>query len=296
VVAESAAYDVCLRLAREHYENFPVASRLLPSAMRPHVAAIYAFARTADDFADEAARPDATRLALLDDWQRRLHEAAWPATAAHPGSDLSSGDPTSAAIFVALSATIRDCHLDPALFDDLLSAFRQDVLVKRYDTWPSLLDYCRRSANPIGRLVLGVAGYRDARLLAMSDAICTALQITNFCQDLERDWKNGRIYVPAAIMDVHGAREDQLNERPLAASWRETMGEVGGRTRALFDAGRPMVSEIGGRLGWELRATWLGGVRVLDRLDQCRYDVFSARPALGWRDAAPLAWRLMTWR
>jgi squalene synthase HpnC len=297
VVAEPAAYGVCLRLAREHYENFPVASRLLPRAMRPHVAAIYAFARTADDFADEGSRTDATRLALLDDWRRRLHDAATTTGSGdRPAADVKTADLTSTAIFVALAATIRDCRLDPALFDDLLSAFRQDVLVKRYDTWASLLDYCRRSANPIGRLVLAVAGYREARVLSMSDAICTGLQITNFCQDLERDWKNGRLYVPAEITGLHGAREAQLDERPLAASWRETMSDVGARTRALFDQGRPLVNEIRGRLGWELRATWLGGVRVLERLERSRFDVFSSRPALGWRDGAPLAWRLMTWR
>ncbi len=299
MVVESAAYAACQRVARQHYENFPVASRLLPRGMRRHVAAIYAFARVADDFADEEARSDAARLALIDDWGRRLH-AAVEVDESRPTvslpADQVGGEPITAAIFVAVAATIRRCDLDVRLFDDLLSAFRQDVLVKRYDTWTALLDYCRRSANPIGRLVLTVAGYRDPQLFGMSDAICTALQLTNFCQDLERDWLKGRLYVPAAIMRLHEAREDQLDRRPIAAAWRETLHEVANRARALFEIGRPIAGRVDGRLRWELRMTWLGGVRVLDRLERDAFDVFRRRPSLGWRDAMPLVWRLMTWR
>jgi hypothetical protein len=171
-VVTDAAYARCLYLASRHYENFPVASRLLPKSARPHIAAIYAFARIADDFADEGDRTLAARLALLDDWRDRLSRAA-------AGSlDEDSSDAT--AIFTALAATIHRFTLDPQLFHDLLDAFRQDVVTTRYETWDDLLDYCRRSANPVGRLVLRISGYQDARLDRWSDSVCTALQLVNF--------------------------------------------------------------------------------------------------------------------
>ena len=283
-----AAYAACLRLARQHYENFPVASRLLPRPLRPHVAAVYAFARIADDFADEGERSDEARLALLDDWRARLHRAA-SGPVVRDGSD-------AAAIFLALGETIRTCRLDPGLFEDLLSAFRQDVLVKRYDAWSDLIDYCRRSANPIGRLVLGIAGYRDARLAEQSDAICTALQLTNFWQDVERDWAKGRLYVPRDLTRAVGADEEDLDRRRMTPAWREAVGEGARRTRALFAAGRPLADGVGGRLVWELRATWAGGVRILDRLEASAFDVFRARPALGWRDVPAMGWTVLTWR
>ena len=283
-----AAYAACLRLASQHYENFPVASRLLPKATRPHIAAVYAFARIADDFADEGARSDAHRLVLLDDWRQRLHDAA----AGQPRRDDSdAGD-----VFAALSETIRTFALEISLFDDLLSAFRQDVLVKRYRAWEDVLDYSTRSANPVGRLVLRIAGYRDAQLDAWSDAVCTALQLTNFWQDLERDWRQGRLYVPQAFVDAHGADEHDLGRRRLTPAWRAALGDAARRTRALFAAGRPVADAVRGRLRYELRATWLGGVRILDRLEASGFDVFHHRPTLGWIDAAPIAWRVLAWR
>jgi squalene synthase HpnC len=191
-VVTAAAYARCLHLAQQHYENFPVASRLLPGAARPHIAAIYAFARIADDFADEGQRSDAARLALLDDWRRRLQQAAGGAT---PAEESDAG-----AIFLALGDTMRRCRLEVQLFEDLLSAFRQDVLIKRYETWADVLEYCRRSANPVGRLVLRIAGYRDEALDRQADAVCSALQLTNFWQDLEIDWRRGRLYVPMAVV------------------------------------------------------------------------------------------------
>ena len=184
-MVEQAAYAWCLRLAHEHYENFPVASRLLPAASRPHVAAVYAFARTADDFADEGERSEAERLRLLDDWQSRLADAVAGRTRAD-GSDASQ-------IFLALGESIRTCKLDFHDLENLLSAFRQDVTTRRYDNWDALADYCRRSANPVGRLVLGIVGQRSEKLFEYSDAVCTALQLTNFWQDLERDWAKGQI-------------------------------------------------------------------------------------------------------
>jgi squalene synthase HpnC len=287
-VVADAAYAVCLRLARQHYENFPVASRLLPRRVRPHVAAVYAFARIADDFADEGTRSDEARLALLDDWRERLHMTATGRTVVD-GSD-------AAAIFIALGRTMETCELDIGLFEDLLSAFRQDVLVKRYDAWSDLLDYCRRSANPIGRLVLGIGGYRDDRLDEQSDAICTALQLTNFWQDLERDWATGRLYVPRELWRATGADEVDLERRQMTLPWQQALADAAGRTRALFAAGRPLADGVRGRLVWELRATWAGGVRILDRLEATRFDVFRRRPTLGWADAGALGWTVVTWR
>jgi phytoene synthase len=286
-VVAASSYAVCLRLARQHYENFPVASRLLPRALRPHIAAVYAFARSADDFADEGDYPDETRLALLDDWRARLQAAA-AGRAVDDGSE-------AAAIFAALGETLRACHLDPALCEDLLSAFRQDVLVKRYDTWRDLLDYCRRSANPVGRLVLGISGQRGEALHAWSDAICTALQLTNFWQDLARDWGKGRLYVPRELSAAAGADEQDLARQVLAPPWRRALEDAARRTRALFLEGRPLAGALSGRLAWEIRATWAGGLRVLDRLEAEDFDVFRRRPSLGWRDAPVIAWRVLSW-
>ncbi len=273
------SYAVCLRLARSHYENFPVASWLLPVAMRPHIAAIYAFARTADDLADEGDLADAERVRRLDEWEAKLDQ---------PGNHP---------VFVALRNTIDECRLDPQLFRDLISAFRQDVTKKSYATWAELLDYCRRSANPIGRLVLGVAGSTDVSLaearsakaeaqsakadvFAKSDAVCTALQLVNFWQDIEVDRRKGRDYLPQELIDQFG---------------ESARREAGRRTRALFDQGRGVADEVTGRLAFELRATWLGGVRILDRLEAVNFDP-ARRPTLGPSDFARIGCKMLAWR
>lgn len=282
-----AAYARCLQLARQHYENFPVASRLLPRATRPHIAAVYAFARIADDFADEGTRTASARLALLDDWRDRLRAAVVGETAA----DRSD----AAAIFIAVGDTIRRFELDPQLFEDLLSAFRQDVHTSRYETWDQLLDYCRLSANPVGRLVLRVAGYREDRLDRWSDAICTGLQLVNFWQDLERDFQKGRLYVPLETVRRAGADPADFQRRHLSAPWEAALTDAADRTREFFRQGRPLVDAVRGRLSLELRATWLGGLRVLDRLVASRFDVFASRPTLGWPDALVVATRALAW-
>lgn len=282
------AYDYCEAIARQHYENFPVASHLLPAAMRPHVAAIYAFARIADDVADEGADAPQARIDALDRWDRRLQAVA-----------AGEGDPGGPhpQIFEALGATIHCCRVPAALLSDLLSAFKQDVTVGRYATWDDLLDYCRRSANPVGRVVLRIAGYDDERLNDASDAVCTALQLTNFWQDLERDYAKGRIYVPSDIRTRAGAREEDLAERRLTPEWRASLEEAARRTRGLFEAGRTVCDGVRGRLRWELRATWLGGVRILDKLEAVHFDVFSRRPALtAAADGPVLLWQALTWR
>jgi squalene synthase HpnC len=199
-------------------------------------------------------------------------------------------------VFTALMHTMRDCRLDVQPFDDLLSAFAQDVVVKRYETWSDLLDYCRRSANPVGRLVLRVCGYTDAALERPSDAICTALQLTNFWQDLAVDWAKGRLYVPRDVRDATHADEHDLERREWPASWQYAMREAATRTRERFEEGRPLVEMVRGRLRHELRATWLGGMRVLDKLEAGNYNVFERRPSLGWRDGILVGWRVLRWR
>ena len=300
------AYAHCSRVASEHYENFPVASLLLPARMRPHVAAIYAFARAADDFADEPGIPDDDRFCLLAAWHDFLvngarHFSGKSASHLSEGARHLSGKSAShlsgaEQVFLALHDTIRECRLPVGLFEDLLSAFRQDVTTKRYPTWTDVLDYCRRSANPVGRLVLRVAGYDDARLDAASDAVCTALQLTNFWQDLARDWTNGRLYVPVDDRESTGAREDDLDARRITPEWREVLSSVTARTRGLFAEGRPLCDAVSGRLKWELRFTWLGGSRILDRLERAGFDVFRARPSLGAGDLPGLAWRALRWK
>ena len=282
------AYGYCARIAREHYENFPVASRLLPAPMRPAVSAVYAFARRADDFADEPGIPDGERLRLLGDWERRLRGLPRaPFAAAATGDDL---------VFIALADAVRRHDLPLPLFADLLSAFRQDVSRKRYANWTDLLDYCRRSANPVGRLVLRIAGYRDEQLDRASDSVCTALQLTNFWQDLERDWAMGRLYVPTEDCARAGADEQDLSARVITAPWRLVMGTMAERTRALFAEGRPVCDGVRGRLRVELRLTWLGGMRVLEKLERRDFDVFRDRPALQAADVPLLAWRALAWR
>ena len=284
------AYAGCERLARRHYENFPVASRLLPARMRPHIAAIYAFARTADDFADEPGIADDERLRLLDEWSLRLKNGN---VQTFPSSSFP--ETVSVPIFQALHHTIATHNLPLQLFEDLLSAFRQDVTTHRYHTWAELLDYCRRSANPVGRLVLRVAGYDDVSLDRASDAVCSALQLTNFWQDLDRDWRSGRLYVPLDDRDRFGARDEDLTARRMTPAWQAALSEVSRRTGELFDAGRPVSDGVRGRLRWELRLTWLGGRRILDKLERAQFDVFRHRPTLGVADVPGLLWHAASW-
>jgi squalene synthase HpnC len=289
------AYATCLALARSHYENFPVASWLMPAAARPHVAAIYAFARIADDFADEGTAAESERLARLDGWQARLDHAAQGRV--HP-----AGHQLHDAVFEALARTLTGPALGTGgvmvhgLLSDLLSAFRQDVTVRRYERWDDVMDYCRRSANPVGRLVLIVTGQFTDAAAARADAVCTALQLTNFWQDLAIDWSRGRLYVPLQLVRDHGADIRALDEGRLDQPWTQVMRDVGGRTATLFDEGRAVADDVRGRLKWELRATWLGGRSILDRLAEADYDVFTRRPTLTKWNAIRLIPRVVAWR
>ncbi len=288
----AGAYASCERTARAHYENFPVASLLLPRPLRPHVAAVYAFARAADDFADEGSLTPPERYALLDGWLDRLRHADRGGSREPP----RSGEPANAPeIFQALDATMRAKALPRALFEDLLSAFRQDVSVRRYESWSDLLDYCRRSANPVGRLVLRIAGHDEARLDAWSDATCSALQLANFWQDFRIDFERGRLYLPQREARAHGADERDLAQPSTPPSWRRAMAAAVARTDELFAAGRPLCDALGGRLRWEMRATWLGGTRILRAIERADFDVMGRRPTLGAWDLPWLAWRAATW-
>ena len=272
------AYAACLRIAHDHYENFPVASRLVPAHLRPHIAAVYAFARTADDIADEPGRGTSERLAILHEWSARLR------------------NPPDDEIFEALADTRAKFDLPIELFEDLLSAFRQDVTTSRYDTWTQVFDYCRRSANPIGRLVLRLAGHRRDDADRWSDAVCTALQLTNFWQDLAIDWSRGRLYVPAEAWQAAGADPADLDRGMLTPAWTTALGDAARVTRSLFDEGRPVCDVLHGRLRYELRATWLGGRRILDRLEAGGFNVFARRPTLSRTDLLVIAWEALVWR
>jgi hydroxysqualene synthase len=257
--------------------------------MRPHVAAVYAFARVADDIADEGADLPAVRQARLDAWQRRLHQAV---------ADPQAGGTASARdelIVAALGHTIRLLDLPLSLFDDLVSAFGQDITTTRYVSWVEVLDYCRRSANPVGRLVLRIASYCDEALDRSSDALCTALQLTNFWQDFGRDWRAGRLYVPRDVQEGAGASEADLAAGRFTSAWAEAMDACIATTRESFDRGREVCDGVGGRLRFELRLTWLGGHRILEQVERGRGELLHRRPALGGADVPVLLWRAARW-
>jgi squalene synthase HpnC len=287
------AYAACEALARSHYENFPVASWLLPRAMRPHIAAVYAFARIADDIADEGELPAAGRQARLSAWQDRLHAAV--TSSPDVVAPITDDQENKGLMLVALAHSIRSLDLPIALFDDLVSAFGQDITTVRYDSWDEVFDYCRRSANPVGRLVLRIAGYKDDALDRSSDALCTALQLTNFWQDFGRDWLIGRLYVPRDAVVLNRAREMDLNGAMLPGEWLAVLDGCIAKTREKFAAGRAVCDGVRGRLRYELRLTWHGGARVLDAVEEAAPYLLHHRPALGPRDAPSLLWRAVRW-
>jgi squalene synthase HpnC len=273
------AFAICERRVRSHYENFPV-GLFVPRDKRRYVYALYSFARAADDFADEP-RYEGYRVQKLDEWEERLH-GAFRGEAEDP-------------IFMALAETVRKLEIPKDLLLDLLSAFRQDTEKSRYETWDELLDYCRRSANPVGRLVLLVFGYRDDELSKLSDSICTALQLANHWQDLGIDLSRGRIYAPREVMASHGLKEWDLNSRRVSDPFRSFMADLVSRTRVLFSLGRPLCDRVGKDLRFEMRLTWLGGSTILDRIEGVGYDVFTRRPSHSLFGKVSLAFRAWKW-
>ncbi|HEY5637756.1 MAG TPA: squalene synthase HpnC [Burkholderiales bacterium] len=254
-----------------HYENFPVASVLLPAPQRVPVAAIYRFARAADDFADEGDLPAAERLALIEDYRARLGAIARGEVPADPG-------------FAELARVVRVHRLPIGLLGDLLDAFSQDVVKTRYADFGEVLDYARRSANPVGRLLLHLFDATTPENLAHSDAICTGLQLANFWQDVAIDWDKDRVYLPLDEMARYGVTESQIAEQRCDANWRALLGFQVGRTRALLRAGAPLGRRLPGRIGLEIRATVQGGLRILDKLEAAGFDMFRRRPVLRWHD------------
>ncbi|HXK08986.1 MAG TPA: squalene synthase HpnC [Vicinamibacteria bacterium] len=274
------AFAYCEARTKAHYENFPV-GLFVPRARRPYVYALYAFARAADDFADEPIY-EGVRKDKLDQWEALTH-AAYRGEAEGP-------------IFVALAETVRRVGIPKGLLLDLLSAFRQDTEKTRYESWEELLDYCRRSADPVGRLVLLVFEERDEDLPALSDAICTGLQLANHWQDAAIDYGRGRIYMPEDLMRRHGVGTWDLSSGRVSEGWRGLMADLIARTRALFERGRPLCDRVGRELRFEMRLTWLGGTSILDRIEATGGDVFRRRPKHGALDKAGLAWRAWRWR
>lgn len=260
-----------------HYENFPVASRLVPAALRPAVVAIYRFARGADDLADEGDALPAERIAALAAYDDALDRIAAGATPAEPP-------------FPALAQAIRAHELPMAPFHDLLSAFTQDVSVGRYATYDELADYCRRSANPVGRLLLALYRAASPANLALSDAICTGLQLTNFWQDIRIDWAKDRVYVPQEDLDRFGVTVAQIAAARVDDRWRALLAFETARARALLVSGRPLTRVLPWRLGLELSAVIAGGLRILDRIDAVDGDVFAQRPQLRARDWCVVAY------
>jgi hydroxysqualene synthase len=263
------AFAYCERMAREHAENFPVASRFVPAHLRPYVWAIYAFARSADDYADEP-RYAGRRHDLLDDWEARL-EAAYHGDADHP-------------VFVALRDTVerRDIPISP--LRDLLTAFRMDLATARYPTFETLRNYCTHSAHPVGRLVLYVFDYRDADLQRFSDDLCFGLQLANFLQDVGRDLARGRIYLPGEDLAHFGVGEADLAEGRVTPAFRDLMRFQVARARSYFLRGRPLLDKVGRDLGFELHLIWHGGWTILDKIEAVGYDVFRRRPSLSGAD------------
>jgi squalene synthase HpnC len=270
----------------DHYENFPVASWLCPPRLRPPIAAVYWFARTADDIADEGNATAGERLDALAAYRSDLVE-------------LAHGRPTSGRwdpVFLPLGAAMRQFALPPALLLDLLSAFEQDVAKTRdghgYRDRAELLDYCRRSANPVGRLLLHLYGIADEAALARSDAICSALQLINFWQDVGQDLPRGRRYLPDADCAAFGVDPVAPAAAPVERR-RALVRHECDWARGLMLEGAPLAKRVPGRAGWELRGVVQGGLRILDRIEALGFDTFNARPKLGRRDLAVIAARMV---
>jgi squalene synthase HpnC len=265
-------------MAVDHYENFPVASFLLPRRLVPAVEAIYAFARSADDLADEGDAAPAERLAALNAYEAGLDA-------------IAAGAPPRDPMFQRLAAVLTEYGLPQRPLRDLLSAFKQDVVTHRYPDFARLQDYCRRSADPVGRLMLALYGVNDAASLRASDAICTALQLINFWQDVAIDIAKGRIYLPQDDMARFGVTVDAIEQGRLDPAWRALMRFEVERARALMLEGAPLATTLRGRIGWELRMVVQGGLRILEAIERADYDVFRRRPRLKRLDWLVVGWR-----
>ena len=266
----------CKKLAESHYENFHVATWFLPKALRPHFHSIYAYCRMSDDLGDEVGDTSAA-LALLDWWGREL-DACYEGQARHP-------------VFVALAETIRTCSIPKEPFADLLKAFRQDQTVTRYRTMAEVMDYCRYSANPVGRLVLYACGYADDERFKLSDATCSALQLANFWQDVRVDWQKDRVYLPQEDMQRFGVTEEMIAQGAATPAFRALLDYEVDFARRLFEEGLPLIGMVGRELAVDLDLFSRGGLEILRAIERRDYDVLSARPSISKRTKIALALR-----
>ena len=262
----------------DHYENFPVASLLLPARLRKPIETIYWFARNADDIADEGEWPPEERLKRLSDLRAELRR-------------IESGEMSKTPWGERLNDVIRAHALPVQPFHDLLDAFSQDVVKARYRDWPDLAEYCRRSANPVGRLILHLHNAVSDENLTRSDAVCTSLQLINFWQDIAVDWRKGRVYLPCDEMRTFGVTDFQIAEGRCDDRFRALLGHQVGRARELMRRGQPLARALGGRIGLELKLIIAGGLRILEKLERHGYDMFRHRPRLTSSD-----WPLLCWR
>ncbi len=285
-ISVEEGYRRCSDLARSHYENFPV-GRLVPAELRPHVHAVYAFSRVADDLADEGyadprLKPEnAAEILSQPERLEKLRAYRRVLDATIKGEEPSE---EYAWIFIPLRNTLQKLNLPPGLFYDLLSAFEQDIIKRRYDNFEEVQDYCSRSANPIGRLVLLLHGYRQPELHELSDHICTGLQLANFWQDISVDLGKDRIYLPQDDLQRFHVTEEQLFAGEATDAFLNLIQFQVERTWQFFRKGKPLASHLSLKLAWEIRMTWLGGTTILKKIKQQDFDTLSRRPKLGKGD------------
>ncbi len=276
-----ACYRYCEALVRARHHNYPVASMFARSALRKHIFALFAFARVADDFADETAY-EGRRARELDRWEEQLH-AAYRGHAEHP-------------VFVALADTVDKFALPITEFTELLSGFRTDLERRRYATFDELRAYTRQAAEPVGRLLLYIGGYRAPELHAYAEDLSTALAVARLIQDVPADWNRGRVYLPAEDMRHFGVSEADIASRRVSAAVGNLVRYEVARTRALFERARPLVDIVGPDLAVELALTWHGGMRILDKIEHVGKRLFAERPQLGTADKAIVLARALAWR
>jgi squalene synthase HpnC len=274
-VEEANAY--CRRLAANHYENFTVVSWLLPRHLRQHFCNVYAYCRWADDLADETGDSDRA-TELLSWWESQLSDCyeVHRNQALHP-------------VFVALTETIREFDLPVQPFYDLLAAFRQDQTVTRYETAADVLDYCRRSANPVGQLVLRLGRVSDAESFRLSDEICTGLQLANFCQDVANDWDRGRVYLPQELLRAESYNLDDFERRMFSPAFRAVMQSAVANAESHLRAGEPLVHRAPAELRFDISLFLAGGLAISEKIRQQDYNVWAARPALSKFDKMRIA-------
>lgn len=284
------AYKYCKEIAIRHYENFPVGSLLIPKKKSKYIYSIYAFARHADDIADSEKYSSSSKLNMLVEFENELAKIEI--------NELDSLNTDTRNIFIALYYTIKDLKIPVTEFKRLLVAFKQDAVKQKYSTFEELVQYSEYSANPIGHLVLYVFGYNtveDTKCFYLSDKVCTALQITNFWQDVSLDLKIGRVYIPENLMKEYNYNYDMLNEKVENDDFRKIIQTLIDKTRGLFDEGKGILNFIDGRLKLEIKATIAGGMQILNKIEKINYNVLSERVKISAIDKLKLAGKII-WR